>query len=37
MLALLTLLTAYGGWRAVRAALELLRRLPRSNNDFVFF
>ena len=37
MLALLTLLAAYGGWRAVRALAEQLRRLPRSNSDFVFF
>ena len=37
MLALLSLLAAYGGWRAARALLEQLRRLPRSNNDFVFF
>jgi hypothetical protein len=37
MLALLTLLAAYGGWRATRAIVEQLRRLPRSNNDFIFF
>ena len=37
MLALLSFLAAYGGWRAVRAVLEQLRRLPRSNSDFVFF
>jgi hypothetical protein len=37
MFTLLTLLAAYGGWRAVRAALETLRRLPRSNDDMVFF
>ena len=37
MLTLLFLLGLYGGWRAARAAYEQLRRLPRSNNDFVFF
>lgn len=37
MLALLTLAALYGGWRAVRAALQALRRLPRSNDDMVFF
>ena len=37
MLALLSLLALYAGWRATRAAYEQLRRLPRSNNDFVFF
>lgn len=34
----LTLLAAcYGGWRAARAALALLRSLPRANEDMVFF
>jgi hypothetical protein len=37
MLVLLTLLAAFGGWRATRAIVEQLRRLPRSNSDFVFF
>jgi hypothetical protein len=37
MSALLFLLLAYGGWRAVRAALDTLRGLPRSNEDMVFF
>ena len=37
MLALLSLAALYGGWRATRAVIEQLRRLPRSNNDFVFF
>ena len=37
MLALLTFVAAYGGWRALRAVVEQLRRLPRSNNDFIFF
>ena len=37
MLALLTLLAVFGAWRAIRAVVEPLRRLPRSNSDFVFF
>lgn len=37
MLSLLILLALYGGWRAGRAALESLRRLPRSNDDMVFY
>lgn len=37
MSALLILLVAYGGWRAVSAALAALRQLPRSNEDMVFF
>ena len=37
MLALLTVAALYGGWRAWRAASETLRRLPRSNDDMVFF
>lgn len=37
MLALLSLAALYGGWRVTRAVIEQLRRLPRSNNDFVFF
>ena len=37
MLALLSLLAVYGAWRATHAVLEQIRRLPRSNNDFVFF
>ena len=37
MLALLTLAALYGGWRVTRAALDALRRLPRSNEDLVFF
>jgi hypothetical protein len=30
-------MAAYGGWRALRAALDLLRSLPRSNEDMIFF
>lgn len=37
MLALLSLIALYGGWRAARALLETLRRLPRSNDDLIFF
>lgn len=37
MLALLTLAGLYAGWRVTRAALASLRRLPRTNDDFVFF
>lgn len=37
MITLLALVAAYGGWRVVSAALESLRRLPRTNDDMVFF
>ena len=37
MSALLLLLAAYGGWRALRSALATLASLPRSNDDMVFF
>lgn len=37
MLTLLALAALYGGWRAARAVLETLRRLPRSNDDLIFF
>ena len=37
IIALLSLAALVGGWRAGRAALEALRRLPRSNDDLVFF
>jgi hypothetical protein len=37
MLVLLSLLAFCAAWRLARATLELLRRLPRSNDDFVFF
>ena len=37
MLTLFSLLALYGGWRATRALVETLRRLPRSNDDLVFF
>jgi hypothetical protein len=37
MLTLLILVAVYGGWRVVRAGLESLRGLPRSNDDMIFF
>lgn len=37
MLAVLALASLYAGWHALRAGLEVLRRLPRSNDDLVFF
>jgi hypothetical protein len=37
MLALLSLAALVGGWRLAGAVLEQLRRLPRSNDDLVFF
>ena len=37
VIALLSLVALYAGWRAARSARDLLRRLPRSNDDLVFF
>lgn len=37
MIALLSLLALYTAWRAARGAWDFLRRLPRSNDDLVFF
>lgn len=37
MLALLTLAALYGGWRIVHSAVQVVRKLPRSNLDFIFF
>jgi len=37
MFILFTLVAAYGGWRAIHAALATLQSLPRSNEDMVFF
>jgi hypothetical protein len=37
MITLLSLVALYAGWRASRALLEVLRRLPRRNEDMVFF
>ena len=37
MIAVLSLAALYGAWRVVRAAVDAVRRLPRSNDDLVFF
>ena len=37
MLALFSIAALYGGWRRTRAALAMLRSVPRSNDDLVFF
>lgn len=37
MLALLSFAALYGAWRIGRAAFEVLRRIPRSNEDLIFF
>lgn len=37
MLALLSLLALHAGWRIGRALCDTLRRVPRSNDDLVFF
>jgi len=37
MFTLLLIAAVYGGWRAVRAALESLHALPRSNEDMIFY
>jgi hypothetical protein len=37
MITLLVLAALYGGYRAVRAALESLRGLPQSNEDMIFY
>ncbi|MDB5873158.1 MAG: hypothetical protein JWQ07_2600 [Ramlibacter sp.] len=37
MFTVLIIAAAYGGWRAVRAAVESLRELPRSNEDMIFY
>lgn len=37
MLILLAFAAAWGGWRAVRAARESLRHLPRRNEDMVWW
>ena len=34
---LLSLAALYAAWRVARAALDAVRRLPRSNDDLVFF
>lgn len=37
MFTLLILAALYGGWRAMRAGAELLRGLPRRNEDMIFY
>jgi hypothetical protein len=37
MLIIFSLLALYGGWRVARAALESLRNLPRSNEDWIHY
>ena len=37
MFAVLILAALYGGYRAVRAALESLRALPQRNEDMIFY
>jgi hypothetical protein len=37
MLAVLSLAAAYGAWRIVQSAIEAVRKLPRSNDDLIFF
>ena len=37
MFTLLLLAAVYGGYRAVRAAIQSLRALPRSNEDMIFY
>mgnify|MGYP001627443193 CR=1 FL=1 len=37
MLALVTLAALFGAWRGTRAVLASLARLPRCNDDMVFF
>jgi hypothetical protein len=37
MFTLLILAAVYGGYRAIRAAVDSLRALPRSNEDMIFY
>ncbi len=37
MFTVFALAAAYGAWRVVRAAIQSLRSLPRSNDDLIFF
>jgi hypothetical protein len=37
MFTLLVIAALYGGYRAVRAALDSLRMLPRCNEDMIFY
>ena len=37
MFTLLILAAVYGGYRAVRAAVDSLRALPKCNEDMIFY
>jgi hypothetical protein len=37
MLSVLFLAAAYGAWRILQSAVEAVRKLPRSNEDLIFF
>ena len=37
MFTLLIFAALYGAWRAGRSALDSLRGLPRSNDDWIYF
>ena len=37
MFTLLVLAAFYGGYRAVRAAVDALRALPQCNEDMIFY
>jgi hypothetical protein len=37
MLALIALAAGYGTWRALRAAFQSLRNVPRANDDMIFY
>jgi hypothetical protein len=37
MIALLSLAALYAGWRVGRAAYDAVRRVPRHNDDLIFF
>ena len=37
MIAVLSIAAGYAAWRVARAAFDAVRRLPRSNDDLVFY
>ena len=37
MIAVFTIAGLYDGWRVARAAWDAVRRVPRRNEDLVFF
>jgi hypothetical protein len=37
MFTIFIIAAGYAGWRLAQAGLELLRGLPRSNEDMIFF